>query len=686
MRLPDFIVQNVEPIMVEWEAFARSIWPNGVDEADIEIAQVRDHAVQILRALVVDMRTAQSALESSEKSQGRGPVGLGHGTVDGIAMVHGAGRTTSGFTLLAVVAEYRALRSSVLRMWRDTHPRPEMVDLNDVNRFNESIDQSVASAIEGFTREAERLRQDLRQSEETFQTLAETMPHLAWAARADGWIYWYNRRWYEYTGSTPDQMLGWGWQSVHDPQVLPEVLERFKSSIASGETFDMTFPLRRADGVFRHFLTRCLPLRNSARTIVRWFGTNTDVTEQQAMEEELRTYRADLERRVEERTLALEQSQRHLRRAERLASMGTLAAGLGHDLANILMPLGMRLDCLKREQVSPSAREDLDRIGAALGYLRTLAAGLRQMAADPSARLPLEGVELNAWWAEARGVVQAVLPHQVHLEADVPHGLPRVRASRAGLTQAIFNLVQNAAEVLASAQAGQIRITAAIAPPDDACCPGGVLLTVADDGPGMSAEVAARCFEPYFSTKGRAVSTGMGLSLVRGVADQAGGTVDVSSTLGKGTVFTLHLPPLARPNEGGLTSSQAGDAALRAVVDVGEPRTAALLVVAMAPLGVKGSPGNGLPPRDADLWITDARPAAQLAAFIRGEGRGEQPDGQTVRTILVLDESGSAVVEAEQNAAALPIVYAGRSLSPGALRDAVQRAVALSRASRKNMP
>ncbi len=92
--------------------------------------------------------------------------------------------------------------------------------------------------------ERKRAEEALRESEEQFRILADAIPQLAWMANANGWIYWYNRRWYEYTGTTPEQMEGWGWQSVHDTETLPAVLERWKGSIATGEPFDMVFPLR----------------------------------------------------------------------------------------------------------------------------------------------------------------------------------------------------------------------------------------------------------------------------------------------------------------------------------------------------------------------------------------------------------------------------------------------------------
>lgn len=110
-----------------------------------------------------------------------------------------------------------------------------------------------------------------------FQLLAENLPILCWISRSDGYIFWYNRRWHDYCGSTPEQMEGWGWQSVHDPDRLPEVMEKWKLAIETGEPFEMTFPLRGADGDFRHFLTRIIPLMNDEGQVSRWIGTNTEI-------------------------------------------------------------------------------------------------------------------------------------------------------------------------------------------------------------------------------------------------------------------------------------------------------------------------------------------------------------------------------------------------------------------------
>jgi PAS domain S-box-containing protein len=107
-------------------------------------------------------------------------------------------------------------------------------------------------------------------------------------ARGDGYVFWYNQRWYTYTGTIPEQMKGWGWQSVHDPRTLPSVLERWKAAISTGEPSGMVFPLRGADGVFRPFLTRVMPIKDAEGRVVRWFGTDTDITELRDAQEALR--------------------------------------------------------------------------------------------------------------------------------------------------------------------------------------------------------------------------------------------------------------------------------------------------------------------------------------------------------------------------------------------------------------
>ena len=126
------------------------------------------------------------------------------------------------------------------------------------------------------------------ESEARFRAMADSIPQLAWMARPDGWIVWYNRRWYEATGTTPEEMLGWGWRKVHHQDHVERVTAHFRRCIETGEPWEDTFPLRCVTAAggheYRWFLSRALPIRDAAGRVEAWFGTNTDITAQREAE------------------------------------------------------------------------------------------------------------------------------------------------------------------------------------------------------------------------------------------------------------------------------------------------------------------------------------------------------------------------------------------------------------------
>ena len=128
----------------------------------------------------------------------------------------------------------------------------------------------------------------MRRNDAELRALADSMAQLAWMAEPDGYIFWYNRRWFEYTGTSFEEMRGWGWQSVHDPELLSQVMARWKAAVRAGSPFEMEFPLRGADGLFRWFLTRVMPVRDDAGRVVRWLGTSTDIHRAKRAENALR--------------------------------------------------------------------------------------------------------------------------------------------------------------------------------------------------------------------------------------------------------------------------------------------------------------------------------------------------------------------------------------------------------------
>ena len=136
-----------------------------------------------------------------------------------------------------------------------------------------------ASKIARDIREELRTRRALQDYETRFELMADNITQLAWIGDAAGSLYWYNRRWFDYTGTTLEEMAGWGWEKVHHPDHVDRVVAHVKEGFGTGTAWEDTFPLRGADGQYRWFLTRAVPLRDEAGKMVCWFGTNTDITE-----------------------------------------------------------------------------------------------------------------------------------------------------------------------------------------------------------------------------------------------------------------------------------------------------------------------------------------------------------------------------------------------------------------------
>gem|GEM_PF-865443 len=167
--------------------------------------------------------------------------------------------------------------------------------------FARNPDGSVRQYIGTFLDITERRQaeEDLRESEEMVRALADNIPQLAWMADAEGWIFWYNQRWFDYTGTTLEEMEGWGWQRVQHPDHVDRVSEKFRRHIEAGEVWEDIFPLRGQNGEYRWFLSRAVPITDTFGNVLRWFGTNTDVTEQREAEAALRQSETRFRRVVE---------------------------------------------------------------------------------------------------------------------------------------------------------------------------------------------------------------------------------------------------------------------------------------------------------------------------------------------------------------------------------------------------
>lgn len=427
-------------------------------------------------------------------------------------------------------ADYRVVQPNGAVRWVTARGRVErdhaghavrmpgvLVDITDRKELHEDLRLRVGELAEANRRKQELLA-SLQESEQKLRLLADTIPQLAWMARPDGAIYWYNRRWYEYTGTTPEAMECWGWQSVHDPNVLAQVLERWKASIATGEPFEMVFPLRGSDGAFRPFLTRINPLRDADGRILHWFGTNTDISDIKRMEDALR----DADRRKDE-----------------------FLATLAHELRNPLAPIRNSLQILKMPRVdAATVRQARDMMERQVHSLVRLVDDLFDVARVMRGKIELrkERVELAIVVARAVETAQSLIEaqgHQLHL--SLPQESLLLDADPVRLAQVIANLLTNSAKY--TEPNGNIWLSATRSG-------GNVVLRIRDDGIGIAPDMLPHVFALFVQADHAFTKTqgglGIGLTLVKNLTQLHGGTVQAHSKgLGDGSEFTVHLPLIA---------------------------------------------------------------------------------------------------------------------------------------------
>lgn len=318
-----------------------------------------------------------------------------------------------------------------------------------------------------------------------------------------------------------------------------------------------------------------------------------------------------LQHLVTEQTRALASANLRLQLADRLASLGTLAAGLGHDMNNVLLPVRARLDALEHAGIPVSARGHVTAVRRSIAYLQHLSDGLHFLALDPEGSAEAhDGVgatELAHWWRHVGTLLRTLVPKHVTLTASLPAGLPAVTIPPHWLTQAVLNLIVNAGEAIPPGRRrGRVRVWAKSA--DDGKT---VRLGVTDNGRGMSHAIRRRALDLFFTTKPRGMGTGLGLPLSRKVAARAGGDIEIESEPGKGTTVVLILPATRRSANKAAGGPPGGRSA---TVTVRDRRTAALVSQILVTAGIRVTPGTRGGPGKSDFWVTDPTAAAIATA------------------------------------------------------------------------
>ncbi|MBT8486010.1 MAG: PAS domain S-box protein [Phycisphaerales bacterium] len=441
---------------------------------------------------------------------------------------------------------------------------------------------------------------ELEENERRFRMLADTAPVLIWMADPKGAGTYFNKRWLDFTGAAMAEQTGDGWLRFVHPDDETRLRQVRDDALRARRLFRIEFRLQRGDGDYRWLLNTGTPRFGANGLFLGYVGSCIDITEHREAQTELARHREHLELLVGERTRELEASHRQLRRADRLASIGTLTAGLGHDMNNVLFPVRCRLDALRWDALPAEAADTLQAVSHAVEYLQQLTDGLRLFALDPEdADASAEHTSVTAWWEQVSPLLMKAVPGHLALHSRFASDLPPMRIAPHRLTQAVLNLVVNAGE--ATPERGNITVWAETSPDGQ-----WVRIGVTDEGVGMTPDVKVQAFDPFFTTKRRGMSTGLGLSLVHGVVAASRGTIDVDSTPGKGTTFVLSLP--VATGEAPVPTFDPQLRRGRARLTVGMPRLRAWIERLLRNGGFDVLDEGGDAP--ATLWLTDAAHAA----------------------------------------------------------------------------
>ncbi|MFP4165053.1 MAG: PAS domain S-box protein [Chitinispirillaceae bacterium] len=357
----------------------------------------------------------------------------------------------------------------------------------------------------------------LQRSEERFRTMADNISQLAWMADPKGWIFWYNKRWYDYTGTTLEQMQGWGWRKVHHPDHVTRVVKRIQHSWDTGELWEDTFPLRSTEGEYRWFLSRAVPIRDEKGNIVRWFGTNTDVTDQLEIEEKLR-----------QRTGELADSNRELE---------SFSYSVTHDLRSPLRTMRGFSEFLLEDYSDKLDSEGQD-------YLRRIMGGADKMDSIINDMLTLTRIsrqEVVKQEMDLSDMAQFIVNEMRENEPDrqvnvfIQKGVT-VKGDARLMNLAMTNLLGNAWKYTSKTENARIEFGKYEKNGEDG-------FFVKDNGVGFSMENAEKLFKPFqrLHSERDFSGTGIGLPIVDRVIRKHGGKIWAEGGEGKGAAFYFTL-------------------------------------------------------------------------------------------------------------------------------------------------
>ncbi|CAN5335347.1 hypothetical protein BH11CYA1_BH11CYA1_13980 [soil metagenome] len=416
-------------------------------------------------------------------------------------------------------------------------------DLEVANRSLQNLTEELQKAKESLATQVDQRTAELlaatikaQEAEAFFRELFGLLPQIAWTASVDGSIDHYNQHWYDYTGRTYEEMKGWGWESVHDPEYLPEVKAKWKEAIAAGSVFEMKFPLKGADGKFQWFLTRINPIRNEEGQVVRWVGINTNI--QPEMDQAIA-----LENKVRERTVELLAAKDLAEQA--LETKSRFLSTLSHEVRT---PMTGVIGAVELINFSAKDKEMKELSGLALESCKRLLQILNDL-------LDASKLQAGALTIEHRefdlrtlvnDIVHLALPEadkkKIALKSTIEQGVPdSVCGDALRVRQILQNFLSNAIKFTAK---GSVAVAVGIAKETS----DGIVLkfSVTDSGIGISEVHWSKLFEPFVQAEDSTAriygGTGLGLHICKTLTELMDGEIGFESKSGQGSTFWCTIP------------------------------------------------------------------------------------------------------------------------------------------------
>ena len=361
-----------------------------------------------------------------------------------------------------------------------------------------------------------RLRiQQLRREEKHLREVVETIPVMAFTAGPDGSHEFASRRWLEFTGSTEKAILGFDRQLAVHPDDLKDHLNKWRASLATGVPFQNEARHCNADGVYRWFLVCAVPLRDRQRTILKWYGTLTD---------------------IEDRKRA-EQLQADLTHANRVSTMGELVASISHELAQpITVTTAHARASVRWLQRDPPELAEALKGSEKIIEAGTLAAGIIDRLRSLYKKAPPKRalVAINEVIADMTGMLRSKASgHGVSICTDLKDDLPMAVADRVQLQQVLMNLILNGIEAI-TGTGGAVTVKSQSGEG------GQIQISIHDTGPGLPPNNAGQIFDAFFTTKPE--GSGMGLAICKSIIESHGGRIWANGDSGAGSTFYFSLP------------------------------------------------------------------------------------------------------------------------------------------------